>query len=69
MFYHLRFQKIIQKACLILENSDQLSDLDTRGYVFGFDWSLSQLIVLLKPDFNCWSNFALSWIDKVTAGT
>ena len=25
-----------------------------------------QLIVLLKPDLNCWSNFGLSWVDKVT---
>ena len=28
-----------------------------------------QLVVLLKPDFICWSNFALSWVDKVTTGT
>ena len=21
------------------------------------------------PDFNCWSNFALSWVDRVTTGT
>ena len=34
-----------------------------------FDSYLFQLIVLLKPDFNCWSNFALSWVDKVTTGT
>ena len=33
------------------------------------DSYLFQLIVLLKPDFNCWSNFALSWVDKVTTGT
>ena len=25
-----------------------------------------QLIVLLKPDFDCWSSFALSRVDKVT---
>ena len=25
-----------------------------------------QLIVLLKFDFNCWSSFALSWVNKVT---
>ena len=36
---------------------------------FGSDWYLFQLIVLLKADFNCWSNFALSWVDKVTTGT
>ena len=35
---------------------------------FGFDWYLFQIIVFLKPDFNCWSNIALSWVDKVTAG-
>ena len=34
-----------------------------------FDWYLFQLIVLSKPDFNCRSYFALSWVDKVTTGT
>ena len=34
--------------------------------VFIFDSYLFQLIVLLKPDFNYWSNFALSCVDKVT---
>ena len=29
---------------------------------------LFQLIVFLKPDFNCWSNFSLSLVDKVTTG-
>ena len=33
------------------------------------DSYLFQLIVLLKPDFNCWSNFALSCVDKVTTET
>ena len=36
---------------------------------FGFDWYLLQLIVPLKPDFNCLSNFALSEIDKFTTAT
>ena len=27
------------------------------------------VIVLLKPEFDCWSNFALSWVDGVTTGT
>ena len=35
---------------------------------FGSDWYLFQLIVLLKPDFNYWSNFALPWVDRVTTG-
>ena len=39
------------------------------AYVFVSDWCLFQLIVVLKPDFNCWSNFALSWVDKVTTET
>ena len=34
-----------------------------------FVWYLFQLIVLLKPDFNCYNSFALFWIDKVTTGT
>ena len=32
-------------------------------------WYLFQLIVLLKPDFNCFYSFALSWVVKVTVGT
>ena len=39
------------------------------AYVFMSDSYLFQLIILLKPDFNCWSNFALSGVDKVTTGT
>ena len=35
----------------------------------GFDWYLFQLIFLVKPDFNCCNNFALSWNDKVTTET
>ena len=34
-----------------------------------FGWYLFQLIVLLNPDFNCSSSFALSWVDKVTTRT
>ena len=36
---------------------------------YKFDWYLFQLIVLLKPEFNCCNSFALSWADKVTIGT
>ena len=32
------------------------------------DWYLFQLIVLLKPDSNCFNSFTLSWVDKVTTG-
>ena len=35
----------------------------------GFARYLFLLIVLLNPDFNYGVNFALSWVDKVTAGT
>ena len=38
-------------------------------YVFGSSWYFFQLIVLLQPDFNCWSNFALSWVNKVKSET
>ena len=34
-----------------------------------FDSYLFKLIVFLKSDFNCWSNFSLSLVDKVTTGT
>ena len=33
------------------------------------DWYLFQLIVLLKPDSNCFNSFTLSWVNKVTART
>ena len=32
-------------------------------------WYLFQLIVLLKPDFNCCNSYALFWVDKVTTET
>ena len=35
----------------------------------GFAGYLFQLIVLLKPDFNCGNDFAVSCVDKVTTGT
>ena len=34
-----------------------------------FHWYLFQLIVLLKPSFNCCNSFVLSCVDKVTTGT
>ena len=33
------------------------------------DSYLFQLIVLLKPDFNCLSNFSLSLVHRITTGT
>ena len=71
MFYHFHFQKTIQKVCLLLENLDQVSDLSDWfcTYVSGSDWYLFQPTILLKPDFNSWSNFALSWVNKVTTRT
>ena len=38
-------------------------------FIGTFDWYLFQLIVLLKPDFNCCNRFALSLVDEVTTGT
>ena len=37
--------------------------------IITFDWCLFQLIVLLKPNFNCCNSFASSGIDKITIGT
>ena len=45
---------------------DQLRNLNI-DFVFRvrlFDWFLFQLIVLLKPGFNCCNSFSLSWVDK-----
>ena len=40
-----------------------------RPCVVFFNWYLFQLIVRLNPNFNCCSNFVLSWVDKVTTET
>ena len=53
-----------QKVYLLLESLVQSNDLDLDFYKYLF-----QLITLLKPDFNCCNNFALSCVDKVTTGT
>ena len=71
MFYHLYFQKIIQKY---LFTPWKLQSTMWFRYLFWsdlfiLDWYFFQSIVLLKPDFNCCSNFALSWVDKVTTAT
>ena len=53
---------IKQKAYLLPENLDQISNLN-MGFPVVF-----QLTVLLKPDFNCRNSFILSLADKVTTG-
>ena len=70
MFYHLHFQKNTKS----LFNPWKLGLTKWFKYlfyanVFGYDWYLFQLTVLLKADFNYWSNFTLSWVDKVTIRT
>ena len=65
LFLHL-FWKIKQKVYLLIENFVQLGGLSI-GFVLVILILVdiySQLIVLLKPDFNCWSSFALSWFDN-----
>ena len=32
-------------------------------------WLIFIGVVFLKPDFNCYNSFALSWVDKVTTWT
>ena len=66
-FYHFHFQKRIQKSLFTpwkLE-SNKWFKYWFCAYVFGSDWYLFQLIVLLKPGFNCRRNFALYGIHKV----
>ena len=62
------FQTIKQKVYILL------GSIEKYRYGFGacivtFYWHLFQLIVLLKPDFNCCNIFALPWVGKVTTGT
>ena len=60
-----------QKVYLHLENLTQLNlfkfGFCANNFVFGR--YLFQLIVPLKPDFNCGNSFALFWVDKITTGT
>ena len=49
------FQMPKQKVYLLLENFVELIDLSLDFGTYSF-----QPIVLLKPDFNCGNNFALS---------
>ena len=73
LFYCSHFQTIKQEFYLLLETW-KLGSIKKSKYLFflsveTLDWYLFQLIVLLKPSFNCPSFFALSWVDKVTIGT
>ena len=63
----LHFQMIKQKVYLLLENLNQLRNLMPSADTFG--WYLFELIVLLKSVSNHSSSFALSLVNKVTAGT
>ena len=60
-----------QKVYLHLESLAQLNNLsfDFLPIIPVLLDIYSNLFFLLKPDFNCGNSFALSWVDKVTAGT
>ena len=69
LFYLHYFQAVKQKGAF---PSWKLWSFEWSDYSFHlsfviFDWYLFQLVVLLKPNFNCCNGFALSWINKVTA--
>ena len=71
LFYLPDFQMIKTKSMFILW---KLGSIKKSKYWFclsgeTFGWYLFQLIVLLKPDFNCCNSFASSWVGKVTTGT
>ena len=56
----LHFQAIQQKVYTILENLDQLRNLTTDlFFLLIFLVDIYKLIALLKPDFHCFSSFAL----------
>ena len=59
-----------QKAYLLLQSQDQLSNLSI-DFVFLstlLNDIYTNLLFSSKPNFNCSSSFALSWVDKVAAG-
>ena len=61
---------IKQKACLLPENLDQLSDLNMEvALVLLLLTDICANYFFSKPDFNCCKSFALSCVDKVTNGT
>ena len=62
LFFDHHFQTLKQKVYLLLESLAQLNDLSFDFFVnnAGVDMYLFQLIVLLKSDFNCGNNFALT---------
>ena len=65
--FNIFFQMIKQKVYLLLGNFYQLSNIKlVLSFSLFFHSNLFQLIVLLKPDFNCSSSFELSWVDKGT---
>ena len=66
---HINFKSIKQKVHLLLENLLQAGYLSI-GFVLLLLLLLTFIrVVLLKPDFDCWSNFVLSWVDKFTTET
>ena len=69
LFYRFHFQSIKQS----LPGPQKHGSIKKFKYWFSvcwyFDEYLFQLIVPLKPVFNCSSSLALSWVDKVAIGT
>ena len=57
---------MLKKVYLLLESLVRFGFCANNS---GFDKYLFQLITLLKPDFNCCNNFALSCVHKVITGT
>ena len=66
LFAGLYFQIVKQRVYLFFQNMDQLSTLNI-AFVFPLIFLIDvlfQLIVILKPDFNCSSSFVLSWVKS-----
>ena len=66
MLFAHHFQMLKEKVYLLPESLVQLSDLGLDFEVIilvSVDIYSNQLIILLKPDFNCGNNSELSWVD------
>ena len=68
LFYSPYFQRIKWKAYFLLEILDHLRNLNIVSFFHWHFWLKFILVVLLTPDFNCSSNFVLSWVDNVKTG-
>ena len=59
----------LQEIIIFMPSISLFDIINVFTSVNGFDWCLFQLIVLLKPDFNCYISLALSWVGRIITQT